>query len=206
MINSELIAQIITSGSIGMVHFWILREIEVLNFFNHQNKDEKFSLLVILTAFNMYFYETLKSCTNNSWNLLVYYLLSFFIALLVEYFLFSLLKKVLTNANLKKASNNKGYSFQVSSLRQIIEDNITEEAESDSAIFAVIFNFDNKLVDSGFLEIYPTDGNEQSYVLKNVGSNVEDDYNIFKENIDPESNVKIYVSIKEKIKIYLFFN
>lgn len=206
MINSELIAQIITSGSIGTIHFWILREFDVLNFFNHKHKDEKFSLLVILTAFNVYFYETLKSCTNNSWNILYYYLISFFIALIVEFVLFSFLKRVLLEANLKKVSNNKGYSFQISSLRKIIEDNIDGKSNSDSTIFAVIFNFDNKLIDSGYLEIYPTDENEQSYVLKNVGSIVEDDYDIFKKEVDSKSNVKIYISIKEEIKMYLFFD
>lgn len=200
MMNSELITLIITSGSIGMIHYWILREFEVLNFFNHKNKDEKFSLLVILTVINFYAYQVIKITTHNICPPWTYYILSFLFALIAEGVLFSLLKFILKKANFKKEENNKGYSFQVSSLRKVIEDNLISE------VFVVIFDFEDKLIASGYLESYPTDLDEQNYVLKNIGTIVESDYNIFKENLNPETNIKIYISTKEKTKMYLFFD
>lgn len=197
------LSDILLSGALGLVNFWILRELDLLTFFNPKDKEEKNQFIIILGIMNLFIYQMLLNW--DSFNFLdanyLFYLSAFIVAILLEILLGYIIKKSMENSNLKKESSGKTQKFYIETF-----DRILEEYEGED-LYAYIFDFQNQLIDHGYLIDYTTNRPEFNLSLsKREGhSELVINYKEFIEIVDENDDELLnFIDFKYKIKIYLF--
>lgn len=205
MINE--LSNLLLSGALGIINFWILREMNIISFFDPKDVDEKKQFIVILGIFNIFIYQTLHNLgwewlesQNNNFK---YYVLTFVLAVVLEILICFILSYFVKKSNERKLKKGTGINLYVNTVDRIIEKYEGED------LYTYIFDFENKLIDHGYVINYSTKNPEFNLSLKKKKGHSEANLNYeeFIERTD-KNNIEIlsYIDIKTKTKIYFFVN
>lgn len=196
--NNQFIESFILSGAIGMVQYWVLREFEVLNFFNHKNTDEKASLVIILTFIHFIINNLIMRITEGSLGSLLTFTVSFIVSLFLSWCSLKILSWVLIYSHEQKLINRKPFNTYIPIFQDMIEDDIKEMDN-----YIVIFNLNNEIIEHGYLCDYSIDDNDIILNLKLLSwEGAETDFLKFRTQLQDKS--KVYISAKNNMKIYIF--
>lgn len=200
ILNNQFIEAFILSGAIGMVQYWILREFELLNFFKHENSDEKASLVLILTFIHLFFNSMITQATDGRYRMLLYFIFSFVISLIISFILLNVLAWGLKNWHEHNTKYRKPFNTYIPIFQEIVEKDIDEKDN-----YIVVFNMNNEIVEHGYLHDYSLDNNQIELKLRLVNwEDVETDFSNFRKSLG--KNVYVFISAKNNMKIYIFKN
>lgn len=69
----------------GSINYWVLNQLNLINFFDKRQQDEKYALFITLGFVNVLCYELIRFITNPSFSIYVYYIMTFILAFIIEY-------------------------------------------------------------------------------------------------------------------------
>lgn len=198
------LSNVLLSGALGIINFWILRELNLIIFFNTKDTDEKRQFIIILGIVNFFAYQLLMEFNFKfleSYNNVGYYIMTFGIAVIVEVIICYIVKKYIEKTNKSKIENGKILKFHINTLDRILE------GYENQDLYAYVFDFDNNLIEHGYVRHFSTEEPEFNLSLeKRKGhSKSIDSYKDFIILVD-EKEIEIlnYIDFVHKIKIYLF--
>ncbi|MGX7077351.1 hypothetical protein [Globicatella sanguinis] len=188
---------ILLSGSIGMVHYWILNRYDNFEFLNIKMEDKK-GIFLILTAINILTLNGLMDATMSTWNFQLYYLLSFFISFYVAKVILILLDYYLHQKDNLQLGKRIPVNSDIHILQKMIDKDIALKDK-----FAVIFTIDGKFIEQGYIQEYEIiEGNRFDFRLKITAEPRPNfDFKFFREHLD---SIDAYVSLHDDVKIYIF--
>lgn len=199
---SDYISLIAISGVLGIIHYWLFSSLNLLNFFDHNEPDEKKSLIIGLGLVNFVVYDALIYFTHNDWELWLYIVCSFFSALAVEFIVFLFIKGI--NALMRRYifNDKKSFRFYLPIIKQMIEEDIGTEKK----IYVYIFDFDNKIIEHGRLKYYSPNKKEESSVVLQIdpdSSDVETEFDKLRSMFPIDDTMDVYVNFEHHYKMYL---
>jgi len=190
--NNE-ISVITISGLLGIINYWIFYQLDLFNFFNNKNSDEKGTLIVLLGLVNIVSFQLISN--NTEFHIIFVIIISLILSIAVELFVLYSIKRISEFIISNYFKNVKSYKVFENSLASLFEEN------SDKELFVYIYDFNDKLIDYGYVDSYTYENNENNIILA-----LSNDYEIFKETRDIEEldYDKVFIDFDRKIKIYPF--
>lgn len=206
-----LVTAIFTAGSLGFINTFILEKIGVLIFHKSNEQDKKhflffFSFINYIIYLSVYLLIVKSKCF--SLDNLVIICISLILTLLITITLSLLVFPTAANIFSKLLNNRRKHN----KLSEVEHRSPRDRVFDDSDIKSVfIFNFDNLLIDSGFLESYSNDSNYYEITLVPFDSKPYlDDYdkvkNFFEDENFEDKNKEdkiILLDFEKKIKYYV---
>ena len=176
--------------ALGAVNFWIGNQSDFFDFFDSYEKDEKYSLCLILGLINWYIYSEILMVYCNKFNHALV-LLGSIVILNFLVWLFHLIVNKIRN----KKDNRKIY-------KSILTDAI--ESVPNSEKYCYVFDFENNLIEHGYMRAYSNKPTETDafYLIPSLKAEEEIDFKTIRKAFNKE-NQFIYIDYQNKIKIYI---
>lgn len=198
MINE--IDSVVFATALGTIDYWILRQFDFLLFFNHNRNDEKTSLIVLLGVKNYIIYDVMISLTDGAWNKYGYYFATFVIGIFVEFIFFWALHKVISSMKSKHLKNKESYNFFIPLLKNELS------KKPDTPVYIFIYDFENKLIEHGWLKNYSTIFDDESTMVLKLSPKSSDlvtKFDDFRPFFPVSDEDDVYIDFDKKIKIYI---
>jgi len=194
MILNEEISILTISGLLGIINYWLFYQLDLFHFFNNKNTDEKGTLILLLGFMNVITYQFVEKRTD--WNTMSVMILSFVTSIIFELIILFSIKKLSELIISSYYENKKSYRSFENSLVSFFEE------KKDKKLFVYIYDFNDKLIDYGYVSSYSYEENENNIIVV-----LPDDYNPqneFKDFKDLDYD-KVFIDLDRRIKIYSFY-
>src|SRR5699024_3885348 len=158
------------------------------------NTDEKGTLILLLGFMNVITYQFVEKRTD--WNTMSVMILSFVTSIIFELIVLFSIKKLSELIISSYYENKKSYRSFENSLVSFFEE------KKDKKLFVYIYDFNDKLIDYGYVSSYSYEENENNIIVV-----LPDDYNPqneFKDFKDLDYD-KVFIDLDRRIKIYSFY-
>ncbi|SFK55934.1 hypothetical protein SAMN04488569_104913 [Marinilactibacillus piezotolerans] len=189
------------STVLGTIHYLLLNSLDLLDFFDHTQSDEKNSLIVMMGLITFVVNYTAQYFTEQTWYFLWYYVSSFVLVIITELVIFQLINKLLFCMK-RKVSNEKSYSFFTPVLRKFLE----KEIGKNVGIYVVIYNLINKLIEHGGIKNYSFKDTEEKHMVIELAPDsdrTKTDYEKIRHVLSNQS-YNIYINFNQKYKFLKF--
>lgn len=198
----NLIENLSLIAVLGAVNYWFINYFDMIDFFDRDQNDEKYSFWVVLGVINysviyILFLTPIKHC-NHYFVYLLSVLISFFVNLL--------LLKLISKAHLKFLKEDK----TTISFRTVLV-NALDDFDGSKKL-CHIFDFEDNLIEHGWLEHYPSNDKDKTiFSLQLDPPNEEDKINIYKKyatfrnKLSKQENVRLVIDFENKLKIFIEF-
>ncbi|MDO5666006.1 MAG: hypothetical protein Q4G63_12230, partial [Bacteroidia bacterium] len=133
--NNE-ISVITISGLLGIINYWIFYQLDLFNFFNNKNSDEKGTLIVLLGLVNIVSFQLISN--NTEFHIIFVIIISLILSIAVELFVLYSIKRISEFIISNYFKNVKSYKVFENSLESLFEEN------SDKELFVYIYDFNDK--------------------------------------------------------------
>lgn len=139
-------------------------------------------------------YQFIQKRTD--WNIILAMIVSFVISIIFELIVLFSIKKLSEWVISRYFANKKSYRSFGNSLVSFYEQ------KKDKALFVYIFDFDDNLIDYGYVSSYSYEDNENNIIVA-----LPDDYDSQKElnNFKDLDYYEVFIDLDKQIKIYSFY-
>jgi len=185
------------AGLIGVIDYWVFNQLNLFNFFDNTNTDEKAALIILLGLANLFIYQLLAYLTNlNIWLILI---LGTILAKIIVFLFFYSVKLTSDKIKDKYFENKRKYKYYGNSLKEFLD------KEDSDFIYVYIFDFENNLIEDGYIDSHSVDESNNN---KDLSINLPDDYKFYKKSDGKTDELfndfeETYIDFGNQIKIYI---
>lgn len=184
------------AGLLGVITYWVYNQANLFIFFDNTNTDEKSTLILMFGLANLSVYQILFNVTDL--RKISVYLFGTVIAIVTVGILLFFIKIVSDKLRTTMLKHNYEYKFHGNMFKHFLD------KKKSLYIYAYIFDFDNNLIEDGYIEDYSADETNN----KHISLVLPDDYKFIKkenDELDTDFNnfEEVYLDFQNKIKIYI---
>lgn len=198
----DYVSLIAISGIIGIVYYWFFNALDLLNFFDHGESDEKNSLIILFGLIYFVISDLLRQSTNDNWRLSIYVIISIVLSFIIMWFILNVLNKAI-DTHIERNTNKKSMSFYEPVIKKLLENDIG----SNRLIYVYVYNLDDKIIEHGRLNYYSPGKNEESAIsleLSPDSGSLETDLNNLRTNFPIDDSMHVYINFEHNYKIYIY--
>ncbi|WP_035053147.1 hypothetical protein [Carnobacterium pleistocenium] len=200
---SDYVSLITISGILGLINYWVFSAMNLLDFFDHNESDEKISLIIGLGMINFVINDILIYLSKDKWLLGLYIIASFSIAFFIEILLFFILKWIsgfIRKQFFKDKKSIRSYSTVIKNL-------LEEDIGSDKELYGYIYDFSDNIIEHGRIKYYaPNNKEEHSMAIQiDPGSDkIETDFKKLRPELPIDKTMDVYINFEHQYKLYIF--